>query len=280
VIVAGKRACPPALPEAPLSPAPTGKVIPIQPPVAVPPNGGPDVPGAGVGSSGGAATGSAGSAASGIGTSAGSATGSAGTPVPIDPPEATGPSANEVRAKAGPVLAALGLTGAALRVDTYPAVGQLTAAPVVDRLPTSGYETRLSYDAHLRLVDASGWLATPSAGAEYPLVSARAALASLPVPAIAAMPCPDVYPSRCQPAQAVITGARPGLLVSWTDTGAALLVPAWLYDVRGWPSPLAAIAIDRGYLAPGQPAPAQGSDAPARVPAGRATDAPAPSPTR
>ena len=270
VIVAGKRACPPALPVGPGVPGPPGKVIPIQPPVAKPPDSR-----SGAGSTGGN-VGSTSISAGGQPATGSGQPPNVGVPAPVDPPStAPSPPADAVRKAAGPVLAALGLDSAAVRVDSYPALGLLTAAPVVDGLPTSGYETRLSYDLRMRLTEASGWLGTPAPGAEYPLVSATKALESVPVPAIALMPCADVQPSRCLPVQPVITGARPGLLLSWDEKGAALLVPAWLYDVRGWPTQLAAIAIDRGYLAPPvAPAPPPAPGAPTKIPPATGTVAP------
>jgi hypothetical protein len=46
----------------------------------------------------------------------------------------------------------------------------------------------------------------------------------------------------------VVTGATLGLMqVSTTDQG-ILLVPAWLFHLRGEPTPMAIVAIDRVYL--------------------------------
>jgi hypothetical protein len=228
--------------------------------------------------------------------------------VPMPPPGAAAdlprPAADRLRAAATPVLAALGLDRAPVRVETYPGQGQVMAAPVVDGLPTLGYETRLFYDTRARLVSGMGWLATPTASAEYPLVSARKALEQ--VPAVPELPCPAIEPPppACKPRQLVIVAARPGLMLVWeasagaesagaespgagpagarsagarsagaesaeagsagAESGTAMLVPAWLYSVRGDLPPLAAPAVDPRYLVP--PPPPGRPGVPARAP--------------
>jgi hypothetical protein len=266
-VVVHARGCPPvATPN-------RGKVVPIEPPnAAAPPGAAGDT---GTGSSGG---GSSGGQPPSVGTSApdgapggrggaggapapGGADGApapggaGGAPEPGGPANPPSPSAGKVRAAAGPVLAALGLDRAPVGVQTYPALGLVTAAPVLDGLPTSGYETRLSYDLRLHLTGGTGWLGTATPAAEYPLVSAQRALDTLPTPEVAVLPCPKVQPAKCRSVRAKITGARPGLLLSWQSVSRgpeqALLVPAWLFDVRGWPAPLPVVAVDLAYLAPG-----------------------------
>src|SRR5262249_45960077 len=152
----------------------------------------------------------------------------------LSPPIGT-PPIGDVRAAAGPVLGGLGLDHATVRVETYPGLGLVTAAPVLDGLPTSGWETRLFYDQRLRLTAGSGWLGVREAGMAYPRVSARRARDALPVLAVAVpmaaaqLGCASIAPPRCPgQIQPVITGARPGLLLSYAESGAALLVPAWL----------------------------------------------------
>jgi len=208
------------------------------------------------------------------------------------------PAADRIRAAARPVLGTLGLDRARIRVETYPGMGAVLAAPVVDGLRTFGYETRLFYGAHVELVGGQGWLATPTAGAEYPLVSARKALEREPVPAVAEAPCPAIEPAppACRRGPLVIVAAEPGLLLTWevsAEPAGAMLVPAWLYTVRDAPPPLAALAVDSRYLSlpalPDVPTgvppapPVTASGAPGKPPAGvggQPVPTPAPTPMR
>jgi hypothetical protein len=188
--------------------------------------------------------------------------------MPVDPvPAGPRPDEAAVRKAATDVLAALGLGGADVQVQSYPSIALVTAAPVVAGLPTSGYETRLQYDGKIALTGGSGWLAAPVAGAEYPLISAQRALDLQPKPEIA-RDCPDVEPSKCTTALPAITGARLGLAVRHDQQIGALLVPAWLYTLRGSPFPLVVVAVDPAYLSTsrgGAPPPAVESPLPGKV---------------
>jgi len=46
----------------------------------------------------------------------------------------------------------------------------------------------------------------------------------------------------------VVTGATLGLMQDSTTEQAILLVPAWLFHLRGEPTPMAIVAIDAAYL--------------------------------
>jgi hypothetical protein len=237
-----------------------GRVIPIEPPARDrPADGAPNV-----GSRSGPIQVDP---APGAGSGAGSGVGSAGRataeppvhkptvmpiPMPVDPPTGPRPDEAAVRRAVAPILAALGLDGAAIVVTGYPALAIITVAPMVDGLQTAGYETRLQYDGTIRLTGGSGWLAPSKPGAGYPLISAQRALDGLPRPEIA-LACTDREPASCVLPPTVITGARLGLALRHDAQDGALLVPAWLYAVRGraagWPQ-LVAIAVDPAYLQP------------------------------
>jgi hypothetical protein len=95
------------------------------------------------------------------------------------------------------------------------------------------------------VVSASGSLSTGREGDLYPLRSARKAFDGIPVMAIGA-PCSAA--TGC-PQGPVITGARLGLSRVDLDKGAAALVPAWLFTVKGSQVPLVAIAVADRFLA-------------------------------
>jgi hypothetical protein len=180
--------------------------------------------------------------------------GSSGVAVPV-PVEPTGPTPDEaaVRAAAAPVLAALGLGNAEIRVETFPSIAIVTAAPVVAGLPTAGFDVRLQYNAKIELTGGSGWLAAPAAGAEYPLVSAQRALDALPKPGVVPQVCTDRMPPSCAAPPRVVTGARLGLALRHDQQAGPLLVPAWLYTLKGSDLPLVVVAVDPKYLGTATP---------------------------
>jgi len=108
-------------------------------------------------------------------------------------------------------------------------------------------------------VDASGWLATPTADATYPLISARQGYDQLlqqPQPMMAlGMPCRIVPGTQgCAPTpDRVVTGATLGLTQAYRTDRGILLVPAWLFHVRGQSTPVAVVAVQRAFI--GQPEP-------------------------
>jgi hypothetical protein len=129
--------------------------------------------------------------------------------------------------------------------------------PLIGGTPTTGMATFVTA-GHDGVVRAEGWLGSTVAGAEYPLVSAKSALGALssqpaPLPAVAcaetdrgeiAKRGPDFR--RCE-TSVVVTGARLGLSLQWDDSR-PVLVPSWLFTVRGWDAPLVAIAVAPAYL--------------------------------
>jgi hypothetical protein len=268
-------AVPGATPGDGAAPGSAGSATGARPPAADAPDRSPAagaIPGSAAPGGGG------GSAAPGSG--AGDPGGAVAVPAPAEP---RGPAPSEalVRAAAAPLLAALGLRDAPVRVHTYAGMAAVTVTRTVDGLPAAGYETVLVYDGRLRLRAANGWLAEPARGAEYPLVSARRALDAMPAPPEIALYCEDDVDRSCQQQPLVITGAEPGLMLRHAEGGSALLVPAWLFAVRGHAEPLPAVAVDPAYLAP--PRPAGGDTADGDLPVSEAPAPPAnvtPRPTK
>jgi hypothetical protein len=132
----------------------------------------------------------------------------------------------------------------------------------------------------------AGWVQRGAAGPAYPLVTARAGYdemvrTPLPMPLMA---CPEPLPPDADPVPCggpiSVTSARLGLSVQQSPDG-LLLVPAWLFAVKGSPQPLVQLAVDPGLL---RPAPATGGGSTgstgsvgsaSAAPGGPATDVPA-----
>jgi hypothetical protein len=182
-------------------------------------------------------------------------------PVPVQTlPVPARPTDADALLAARPVLAALGLAQAPTRVLRLPGQVVVAADPVVDGLPTSGFGTSLQVAPDRSIVAGHGWLGHPVAGAEYPLLPAAEAVNQIATPAVA-RPCGK---TGCpEPPPMVITGARLGLMLQWSATAQALLVPTWRYDVRGMDTPLVVIAVQPAYLRDGPGVPA---DAPLPAP--------------
>lgn len=186
-------------------------------------------------------------------TSAAPRSGSATKLLAVTSPEAA-------RAAARPVLDAAG-------IDADNAVvraGAVVAEPTVAGLVTHGLTTtvRVSGD---RVTSAGGWLGGSRAGATYPVISAKAAwqrLVRTPLarPLIA---CPEPQPDGSDPmicgGPITVTGARFGLSLH-QENGRPLLVPSWLFDVRGSDTALAVVAVAPRYLAAPPVATAGGSE--------------------
>lgn len=207
---------------------------------------------------------------------AGSPQGSPGSPV----------SAGEAKRVAAPVLAALGLGGAS--VDASRTAGPLrtvTADPVVEGLPTHGWQTVLQIGPDGSLSSGSGRLAALAQGPAYPVVSAAEAVAVMRGrggPGVG--PCRYMYPGAVQgggagpadpgdplrptarpcvptrPGPLEIRGARFGLSAQFVE-GRPELVPSWLFDAAAAGVPgtytLARPAVDQRYIAsPGPSTPA------------------------
>jgi hypothetical protein len=170
-----------------------------------------------------------------------------------EPPD--GPSEAEARAAALPLLKALGLDSADVRIERWPGTTSVVVDPRVGGLPTVGFTTWLSYDANLELVNASGWLGTVQKAATYPAITAAQAfdqLTSGPVPAMG-IACRDA--NYCpEPAPSIITGARFGLMLDYVAregiADQAVLVPAWLFTIADLDYPRGVVAVQPQFLQP------------------------------
>ena len=185
-------------------------------------------------------------------------------PYPVPAPQKT-PSEQAVRAVAAPILEALGLTDEPARVNVYAGGGSLVVDPPVDGIRTWGWSTRVDVDQNAHLTGAGGWLGQPEKADSYPLISARAAFDALPIAPRMMMLCPVTKDGGCQePPPAEITGAHLGLMVAPLADGGQVLLPAWLFDVKGSEEPVAAVAVEPKYLGtpagsePGKPGVAPG----------------------
>jgi hypothetical protein len=187
-------------------------------------------------------------------------------PLPSTPVAQPIPVAENVaRRLARPVLEAIGVNPDAARVDTEGGQQSVVLVPEVGGSTVVGLETRVSVDEQGQVVDGSGWLATPTAAAAYPLISARQGYDQLlqqPQPMMAlGMPCRIVPGTQgCAPIpDRVVTGATLGLTQAYGTDRGILLVPAWLFHVRGQSTPVAVVAVQRSFLGqPEQPAPGGG----------------------
>ena len=169
------------------------------------------------------------------------------SPAPL--PHQNTPSMEEVRAAAAPVLDAAGLAVAAARVTVFPGGGSAVVEPVLGSLQTSAWTTRIDVDEHGKVTGGTGWLAAPKKSDTYPLVTAREAFDGLPMPP-RIMSCEVTPGGGCkEPAPTEVTGAHLGLTVAQLAGGGQVLVPAWLFDVKGSPDPVAGVAVEATYLA-------------------------------
>jgi hypothetical protein len=142
----------------------------------------------------------------------------------------------------------------------------LLVSPRVADSPVIGLDTRIVVGADSSVEDASGWLAQPQRGDDYPVIGAREAFEQLrnqPRPMLAEMPC-EIPPgaTACPaPPDREVTGARLGLVQAHEGDDGTLLVPAWLFNVRGQLEPAVVLAVAPDYL--GDPeAPRSGGTSP------------------
>jgi hypothetical protein len=173
------------------------------------------------------------------------------TPLPV--PEGL------ARSLARPVLEAVSVNPSSARVETAGGQRSIVFNPQVAGSTVPGLETRVTMDEHGQIVDAFGWLATSTTGATYPLISARQGFNQLraqPQPMMAlGLMCRRVPGTQgCAPVpDRVVTGARLGLTQAYSTDRGVLLVPAWLFQVRGEPTPLAVVAVAGAFQGePGQ----------------------------
>jgi hypothetical protein len=164
-----------------------------------------------------------------------------------------GPSVERARALATPILHALDWDGATLDVAAGSPTTSVTARMTVGGTDTADWLTSLTFDASGGLVNASGWVGTPTRGRSYPLIDAAHAYAMLKAEPRAA---PEICQVRrdgkpgCEPIPpTVITDVRLGLALRH-DLERPLLVPAWLFETQGGGTPMAVVAVDPRWLKP------------------------------
>jgi hypothetical protein len=157
------------------------------------------------------------------------------------------------RSAARPVLEAVGLDPADATVQAGQSQGFVTANPTVNGLPTQGLATTVTVFG-TQVAAAGGWLGGSREGATYPVISADAAWKRLQHTPMARpmMACPEPAPGDSDPMMCggpiTVTGASFGLSLHEAN-GRQVLVPSWLFDVRGSDTPLSVVAIDERYLA-------------------------------
>jgi hypothetical protein len=162
-------------------------------------------------------------------------------------------TADQARAAARPVLEAVGINPDDALVRAGQQLGIVVGNPTVEQLPTDGIATSVTVTGK-RVEAAGGWLGGSRAGATYPVISARAAwdhLLRTPMPR-PLMACPEPMPTGSDPmicgGPVTVTGATFGLSLHQAD-GRWLLVPSWLFEVRGSDAPLPVVAVDPRFLA-------------------------------
>jgi hypothetical protein len=159
----------------------------------------------------------------------------------------------EARDAARPVLEATGIDPESAVVQAGQPQGFVIADPTVAGLATHGLTTTVSVSGK-RVNSAGGWLGGSRAGATYPVISAHAAWLRLvqtpmmrPMMACAERSAASSDSTTCG-GPLTVTGARFGLSVQEED-GRPLLVPSWLFDMRGSDNAFSVVAVDPRYLA-------------------------------
>jgi hypothetical protein len=176
----------------------------------------------------------------------------ASTPVPSS--EVAPVAESVARRVARPVLLAAAVSPDSASVLTRGATSSVVFSSTVDGLTVLGLQTQVSIDAHGQIVDASGWLAASTTGSSYPLISARQGydqLLAQPQPMTLSSTLCRIVPGTqgCAPIpDRVITAAALGLSLTFSTEGNVVLVPAWLFQVRSDPTPVAVLAVERAYL--------------------------------
>ena len=164
---------------------------------------------------------------------------------------APGPALDKdaVRAKAKPVFDALGLDVAQAQVQTSEYGGSVSLTPAVGELRVSGWTTQVDVGADMKINNASGFIGGPTKSDVYPLISAQDAVDK--IPSYARMDACMLAPEGkgcVEPPAPEITGGEVGLMLVSTSKGVQVLVPAWLFTVKGSEEPLAQIAVDPAFL--------------------------------
>ncbi|MGY0062487.1 hypothetical protein ACWY4P_39150 [Streptomyces sp. LZ34] len=186
------------------------------------------------------------------GEAADSAAGSKGSGAKSD--KGSDKAVSEAKAKraAQPVLDALGLDGAKLdATQLYGAVRVVKADPVLDDLPTHGWQTSVQVGADGQLVGGNGLLSKPAKDDTYPLIGAAEAMKRLNKGDDTAYG-PDAVPEKAEPGKSTseksapekaATGSTGGTgdevtvrkatlgLAAHSVDGRRALVPSWLFQV-------------------------------------------------
>lgn len=162
-------------------------------------------------------------------------------------PAPPGPSVADTERTARPVFAALDLDGAVRATQGQDTESWATVEPV------AGGSTTLQVSRDLKVVGGNGWLSGSTEGDAYPLISAADAFEALKaMPLIHDDMCrvrTDGKPGCEEPAPPVVVGAHLGLMLD-RDREGALLVPAWLFELKGSTDTVPWVAIDPAYLEP------------------------------
>jgi hypothetical protein len=199
-------------------------------------------------------------------------------PVPSYPP---GPTDSEARAVAGAFFDRLGIDSPTVTVYSGDPSSTVQGSPSVDGKQASGWFTTVQVDGNSTIVSADGWITQPDRDADYPVISAQRAFDLLqqqprPMMMLCAQRkdgkpgCADIPPTE-------VTGAALGVMLD-QDNNKPVLVPAWLFSIKGQDDPVTQIAIDPSYLAqptPPEPDPAQSAEPPVSVAPEPATSPPA-----
>jgi len=187
-------------------------------------------------------------------------------PTPIQLPPAI-PAADALAA-AAPVITAAGVEGTPRIAPWGGSPTSVLVDPVISGLPTAGVRTVIDVDVE-GVLDAYGRLGLPAEIAQYPVISAQAALKQLTVILpMMDMACPvQVAPSgstetpvpACPtPPPSVIVSAEFGLRFAF-DGSDPVLVPAWLFMQKdGYGEAIAADALEPQYIAQPSPIPIDG----------------------
>lgn len=231
----------------------------------------------------GCAVASGGGVAVGAPEDGGDGTVSSPAPVPV-PSVSPGPSDSDARAVAGAIFDRLGFDNPTLTVYSGDPTSTVQASPSVGGKQTSGWFTTVEVNGGNKVVSAYGWISQPKRDADYPVISAQRAfdlLQQQPRPML--MMCAqrkDGQPGCADIPPTEVTGATLGVMLD-QDNDQPVLVPAWLFSIKGQDDPVTQIAIDPSYLAqptPPSPEPLQSAEPPGSVEPQPATSEPASEP--
>jgi hypothetical protein len=125
--------------------------------------------------------------------------------------------------------------------------------PALDGLPVFWWETTVTVNADRTVERANGWLATPAAEGDYPLLTPQQAIdrgSSGPRP-LPAIQCDALTPECTGEApEREVTAVRLGLVMlpSYESDGDFYLAPAWLLTVKDSPQEEPLLALPDEYL--------------------------------